>query len=412
MSDSPEKDGTVTDNPVAGSPVAGSPLVDSPLVDNKVEGSTAPGFEPVAEEFGRLLAQERDARGQFCAYLRGQRVVDLWGGDGVAPDDLQGVFSSSKGVSATCIALLVQRGALDLDAPVSRYWPEFAGGGKGDVAVRVALSHQAGIPGVEPQLTLEEIIDHDAVAARLAAQVPHWRPGKAHGYHGLTIGTIMDELVRRITGIPIAEFFRKEVGDPRGIDFYLRTPEDVDHRVRMLLPADPTREQQKQLAGQPLAPDSLGGMTFSLAAGAPARTEPLPNIRAVRASGQAAAAGVGSARGLARLYAMCIGEVDGFARLLTDATIAQVTQVQTVGEDLVLRVATRYGVVFQKADDRLTYGSHQAFGHDGAGGSIGIADPWHGISYAWIPRRMSFPGGADGRGLGLAKTVRECAATL
>ena len=404
MSDSPEKDGPVTNSPVVGSPVVGSPVVGS-----KVEGSTAPGFEPVAEEFGRLLAQERDARGQFCAYLRGQRVVDLWGGDGVAPDDLQGVFSSSKGVSAICIALLVQQGALDLDAPVSRYWPEFAGGGKGDVAVRVALSHQAGIPGVEPQLTLEQIIDHDAVAARLAAQVPHWRPGKAHGYHGLTIGTIMDELVRRIAGIPIAEFFRKEVGDPRGIDFYLRTPEDVDPRVRMLLPADPTPEQQL-LGGQPMPPDSLGGMTFNLATGAPMRTEPLPNIRAVRASGQAAVAGVGSARGLARLYAMCFGAVDGFTRLLSDATIAQVTQIQTVGEDLVLRVTTRYGVVFQKADDRLTYGSHQAFGHDGAGGSIGIADPWHDVSYAWIPRRMSFPGGADARGLGLARIVRECAA--
>jgi CubicO group peptidase (beta-lactamase class C family) len=388
MSDSPEKDGTVT--------------------DSKVEGSTAPGFEPVAEEFGRLLAQESDARGQFCAYLRGQLVADLWGGDDIAPDDLQGVFSSSKGVSATCIALLVQRGALDLDAPVTRYWPEFAGGGKGDVTVRVALSHQAGIPGVEPQLTLEEVIDHRAVAARLAAQVPHWRPGKGHGYHGLTIGTIMDELVRRVEGIPIAEFFRKEIGDPRGIDFYLRTPEDVDHRVRMLLRADPTPEQQAQ-AGPPMAPDSLGGMTFNLAA-ASGHAELMPNIRAFRASGQAAAAGVGSARGLARLYAMCIGEVDGFPRLLTDATIARVTQIQTFGEDIVLRVTDRFGIVFQKADDRLTYGSHQAFGHDGAGGSIGIADPWHGISYAWIPRRMSTPGGADGRGLGLARIVRECAA--
>ncbi len=396
MTDSPENDGPVTG---------------SPVVETKVEGSTASGFEPVAAEFGRLLALERDARGQFCAYLRGQRVVDLWAGEDVAPDDLQGVFSSSKGVSAICIALLLQRDALDLDAPVSRYWPEFAGGGKGDVTVRLALSHQAGIPGVEPQLTLEEVIDHDAMAARLAAQVPHWRPGAAHGYHGLTIGTIMDELVRRITGIPIAEFFRKEIGDPRGVDFYLRTPEDVDHRVRMLLPADPTQEQQRQSGGPPWAPDSLSGMTFNLAAGAgPARAEPMPNIRAVRASGQAAVAGVGSARGLARLYAMCIDEVDGFPRLLTDATIARVGQIQTVGEDLVLRVATRFGIVFQKADDRVTYGSHQAFGHDGAGGSIGIADPWHGISYAWIPRRMSFPGGADGRGLGLAAVVRECAA--
>src|ERR1700743_1324018 len=155
MSDSSEKDDTVTDSPVTdspvvggpvvggpvvggpgvggpvvggpvvGSPVVGSPAVGSPVAGNTVEGSTAPGFEAVAEEFGRLLAQERDARGQFCAYLRGQRVAHLWGGDGIEPDDLQGVFSSTKGVSATCIALLVQRGALDLDAPVSRYWPEF-----------------------------------------------------------------------------------------------------------------------------------------------------------------------------------------------------------------------------------------------------------------------------------------------
>jgi CubicO group peptidase (beta-lactamase class C family) len=389
------------------SPVSESPVSESPVSESKVEGSTAPGFEPVAEEFGRLLAQERDARGQFCGYLRGQRVVDLWGGDDVAGDDLQGVFSSTKGVSGICIALLVQQGILDLDTRVSRYWPEFAGGGKGDVTVRVALSHQAGIPGVEPQLALEEVIDHDVVAARLAAQVPHWQPGKAHGYHGLTIGTIMDELVRRVLGIPIAEFFRKEVGDPRGIDFYIRTPEDVDPRVRMLAPPSPTREQQEQ-AGAPAPPDSLTGMAFNGAVFAWA--EPMPNIRAVRASGQAAAAGVGSARGLARLYAMCISEVDGFPRLLSDATIARVAQIQASGEDLVLRVATRFGIVFQRPDDRVAYGSHQAFGHDGAGGSIGIADPWHGISYAWIPRRMSFPGGADSRGLGLAAVLRECAA--
>jgi len=390
------------------SPVTDSPVVENPVVENKVEGGTAAGFEPVAEEFGRLLARERDARGQFCAYLRGQRVVDLWGGGDVAADDLQGVFSSSKGVSAVGIALLVQRGVLDLDAPVSRYWPEFAGGGKGDVTVRLALSHQAGVPGVEPQLTLDELMDHDTVTARLAAQVPHWRPGKAHGYHALMIGTIMDELVRRTEGIPIAEFFRKEIGEPRGVDFYLRTTEDVDHRVRMLLPADPTPEEQEQLGGgQPPAGDSLTGMAFNRAVAAE-HAELLPNIRAYRASGQAATAGVGSARGLARLYAMCIGEVDGFPRLLTEDTVARVTQIQTAGEDLVLRVPSRFGIVFQKADDRLTYGSHQAFGHDGAGGSIGIADPWHGLSYAWIPRRMSFPGGADVRGLGLARIAREC----
>jgi len=383
-------------------------MTDSPVLNSPaVQGSTEPGFEPVAAEFGRLLATERDARGQFCAYLRGQRVVDLWGGDDVAPDDLQGVYSSTKGVSAVCIALLVQRGALDLDAPVSRYWPEFAGGGKGDVTVRLALSHQAGLPGVEPQLTLEEVMDHDTVAARLAAQVPHWRPGTAHGYHALTIGTIMDELVRRVAGASIARFFRAEVGDPRGIDFYIGTPADVDHRVRMLAPMSPTPEQQAE-AGEPAPPDSLTGMAFNAARGAAG--EPLPNIRAFRASGQAAAAGVGSARGLARLYAMGTGAVDGFPPLLTEATVAQFGQIQTAGEDLVLRAPTRFGVVFQKPGNEVTYGSHQAFGHDGAGGSIAVADPWHGVAYSWIPRRMSFPGGGDSRGFGLAKVLRECAA--
>ena len=164
-----------------------------------VHGTSAPGFEPVAAEFERLLATEGDARGQFCAYRAGRQIADLWGGDDVGPDDLQGVFSSTKGASAICVALLIQRGVLSLDAPVARYWPEFAAGGKEDVTVRVALSHQAGLPGVEPQLTIDEMLDHPTVAARLAAAVPHWRPGKAHGYHGLTIGTLMDELTRRLS---------------------------------------------------------------------------------------------------------------------------------------------------------------------------------------------------------------------
>jgi hypothetical protein len=176
--------------------------------------------------------------------------------------------------------------------------------------------------------------------------------------------------------------------------------------VRPVLPASPTAEQRARLGGPPMLPDSIGGMAFNLAA--EQRLEQLPNIPAFRASGQAAAAGVGSARGLARLYAMCGDEVDGFPRLLTDATIAQFGQIQAVGPDLVLRLPTCFAIVFQKADARAPYGSHQAYGHDGAGGSIGIADPWHGIAWAWIPRRMTFPGGADSRGLELAAALRDC----
>jgi CubicO group peptidase (beta-lactamase class C family) len=372
-----------------------------------VHGTTEPGFEPVAAEFERLLAAEEDARGQFCAYREGRQVVDLWGGDDVSADDLQGVFSSTKGASAVCIALLIQRGVLSLDAPVARYWPEFAAGGKAGVTVRTALSHQAGLAGVEPQLSLDEMLDHQAVAARLAAAVPHWRPGAAHGYHALTIGTLMDELTRRTVGVPIADFFRAEIGDPRGIDVYIRTPAQAESRVKRVQPMRPTPRQQEELdARGARAPDSLAGMAFN-AAVRPAG-ELLPNMAAVRRSGQAAAAAVCSARGLARLYAMCISEVDGLPRILAPQTVAEVTQIQAVGDDLILGCPTRYGVVFQKADDRLWFGSHQAFGHDGAGGSVGVADPWYGVAYAWIPRRMSFPGGGDGRGLGLAGVLRRC----
>lgn len=377
------------------------------MTDMAAEGAVAPGFEAVAAEFSRLLAADREAGGQFCGYAHGHLVADLWGGADVGPDDLRGVFSSTKGAAAVSIGLLVQRGALDLDAPVSRYWPQFAEGGKGGVTVRVALSHQAGLCGLEPRLSFEQLIDHDQVAARLAAQVPHWRPGAAHGYHAFTIGTIMDELVRRIAGLPVADFFRAEIGEPRGVDVHIRTLDADEPRVRLLRPDEPPPGRPSQPDEPPLpAPDSLPGMTFFLAAQLP--PGPLPNLRAFRACGQPAAAGTASARGLARLYAMCVSAVDGFPRLLTEATVAQLAQIQAVGHDLVLRVPTRFAIVFQKADDRLPFGSHQAFGHDGAGGSIGVADPWHDLAYAWIPRRMPQPAGADPRGLDLARVLREC----
>ena len=378
-----------------------------------VQGFVAPGFEAVRDELDQVISGDAGYSAQFCAYAGGELVIDVWGGTEIGRDSIQGVFSATKGVAAVCIGLLVQRGALDLDAPMIRYWPEFTQGGKGDVTVRIALSHQAGLVGVEPQLTTEQLIDHDYVAARIAAQVPHWRPGTAHGYHGLTIGTMMDELVRRIDGRTMAEFFRQEIGTPRGIDFFIATPDDQESRVVDVLPAQPTPEQVELLQQNPMTmdADSLAGMAFNLAASDPFNP-PLSNLRAVRAAGLTAAGGTGSARGLARLYAGCISEVDGMPRLLSRETVDRVAQIQVVGNDMVLPAATRFGIVFQKPDDRLWCGSHQAFGHDGAGGAIGFADPWHDMAYGYVPRRMSIPGGADPRGMSLAAAVRRCLADL
>ena len=374
-----------------------------------VAGETAPGFEPVRAELARLLAAEADCSGQLCAYVGGRKVVDLWGGVDVGPDDLVGVFSSTKGVSAIAIALLVERGQMELDAPVSRYWPEFAAAGKGAVTVRLALSHQAGLVGVEPQLSsLTDFLDHATVAARVAAQFPQWHPGSACGYHANSIGTIMDELCRRITGISIAQFFRQEIADPRAIDFFIATPEEAEPRVKPLLPP-PTPSHQPEA-------DSLSGLALNLAGlrkdASFDRDLPLPNMRRVRAAGQAALSGVSSARGLARAYATCFSDVDGFRPLLSPQIVASVSQIQTVGDDLILGHPARYAIVFQKPRDDYQIGSYQAFGHGGAGGSIGVADPWHGLAYAWIPRRMTSPGGADPRGLLLAKVIRTCAANL
>jgi CubicO group peptidase (beta-lactamase class C family) len=378
-----------------------------------VQGFIAPGFEAVRDNMTETVAGDPNFSAQFCAYVDGALAVDIWGGTEIERDSIQGVFSATKGVSGVCIAVLVERGVLDLDAPMSRYWPEFAQAGKADVTVRLALSHQAGLVGVEPQVTVEQLIDHDHMAARLAAQAPHWRPGAAQGYHALTIGTMMDELVRRIDGRSIAEFFREEIGVPRDIDFFIATPADQEPRVRDVLPPEPTPEQLELMQQQnPMAQvDSLAGMAFNAAVSDPFNP-PLSNVRAVRAAGVASAGGTGSARGLARLFASCISQVDGEPRLLSADTVAAVTQLQTVGEDMVLGLTTRYGIVFQKSDARLAYGSHQAFGHDGAGGAIGIADPWHGLAYGYVPRRMSIPGGADPRGLSLASTVRRCRAEL
>lgn len=372
-----------------------------------VEGLVAPGFERVRDEVASVAAGDPSWSAQLCAYVDGRLVVDLCVGPDIDADTIQGLFSATKGVSGVCTALLVDRGHLDLDAPVSRYWPEFAQGGKETVTVRTALSHQAGLVGVEPQLTLEQLTDHPALAERLAAQVPHWRPGSAHGYHALTIGTLMDELVRRIDGRPIARFFREEIGGPRGVDFFIATTPEEERRVREVLPPQPAAAAPPGADPMQASPDSLTGMAFNAAVSDP--FDPLPaNVPAVRAAGVASVGGTGSARGLARLYASCISEVDGSPRLLSEATVAAVAQIQSVGTDLVLGIPSRFAVVFQKPDDRLRYGSHQAFGHDGAGGAIGVADPWHGLAYGYVVRRMPVPGGADARGLSLASTLRSC----
>ena len=193
----------------------------------RVRGSAQDGFQAVRELFEEAVENRPAWSGSLAVYFEGDLVVDLWGGPSYDATSLQFGYSSTKGAASLCLALLIERGQLDPDRAVSAYWPEFAQAGKKDIPVRWFVSHQAGLVSVDGGFTLDEYIEHTALAARLARQRPYWKPGHAHGYHPLTWGTLVDELTRRVTGITLGEFYEAEIRRPHAIDFFLGLPDAI-----------------------------------------------------------------------------------------------------------------------------------------------------------------------------------------
>lgn len=365
------------------------------------------GLEPVAEAFFAHGEADPTHSAQLAAYRQGELVLDLTVGPNLEPDSILPVFSSSKGTAGAVIALLVRRGLLDLDAPVARYWPEFAANGKADLPVRLVLSHQAGLTGVDGGFTLEELLEHDPLAARLAAQRPLWRPGSAFLYHALTIGTLADELVRRIDGRPLGQVLREDVTGPRDIDVWLGTPESEDPRfVPFLLPA---AEELLAMVAELGSPDMVDAIpTTSMPAVGIAALLGRINDPDFRRAAAPAASAMASARGLARLYAALRHDVGG-EPLLDDDTVAQVAQLQVQGPELGTGLDARFAVVFQKpTPPRWGWGSWQAFGHDGAGGSLAFCDPMHDLAFGYTVQRLPLPGGVDARAIELTHVLRGC----
>ncbi|MEU4211970.1 serine hydrolase domain-containing protein [Streptomyces sp. NPDC026206] len=374
-----------------------------------VQGSVAGGFEAVREAFEASLAEERHGHSaQLAAYVDGQQVVDLWGGPGIAGDSLTGVFSSTKGAAHLVVALLVQEGALELDKAVRHYWPEFGAEGKENITLRDLLAHRAGLIGVEGGFTAQEIADDRAIAERLAGERPYWRPGASFGYHAYVIGALTGEIVRRATGQTMQQVYEARVRAPYGIDFYMGLPEDQEHRVLDIQPMDPTPEQKRVLQENAHGPHSMGGVAFNLNHPQPTDLPGLPNSRAVRAAGPASVGGMASARGLARMYAAAISEVDGKAPLLTAGTAAEFAQAHSVGYDLVLRKHNAFGLGFAVSADAYPFLGARAFGHSGAAGSQAFADPSTGLAFGYNRRRFAYPGGAAPEVAFLAKAVRDC----
>jgi CubicO group peptidase (beta-lactamase class C family) len=363
-------------------------------------GFAAPEFQAVRALFDSFLGDDPDYSAQVAVYSDGTKVVDLSGGRHLAQDSITGAYSCSKGVAAFVVGLLVQDGLLDLDRTVAHYWPDFAAQGKEAITVRQALSHRAGLLGVEGGFALNEFTTANA-AARLAAAAPLWRPGTTFGYHALTIGILMEELCRRVAGTTLQEMYDSRIRLPLGIDFFLGLPEDQEPRYRnVLFDVDPLQPWL-----DPLGLEGLNGNS------AVSTVMELPNHRVIRAGGMSSAGGVGSADGLARLYAAATTGLDGNAAFLAPDTVRIMSEEQVWGLDRASGLDNAFAVVFMKPHPSRDFGSHRAFGHEGANAALGFADPAYGIGFGYIPGRQE-EGRTPGRAHRLAHAARQAASSL
>ena len=311
-----------------------------------IHGTVSKGFERVRDAFEANFSEGGEVGAAFCLHVKSRKVVDLWGG----LTDVKGktwkentpalVFSTTKGATAICAMMLVDQKRLDVDAPVAQYWPEFAAGGKADIPVRMLLNHQAGLPVVDATLSRAQVLEVTPVVDALAKQTPVWPPGSRHGYHALTYGWLVGELVRRITGKTIGRFFKDEVAEPLGLDFWIGLPADVEPRVARLVTAPPPTDPAilAQMAAL-FGPDSLAGRALSLngaMSGPPG--DSIFNLPEVHRSEIPAANGITTARSLSRLYAACIGTVKG-TRLFGKRTLDKALKIQSDAPDAVLGLA-------------------------------------------------------------------------
>ena len=381
-----------------------------------VHGFCAPGWEGVRDAFAGNIAAGLEVGAAYSVHHDGRLVVDLWGGT-YRPDTIQLVFSTTKGWTAALANLLVERGQLDVDAPVASYWPEFAVEGKGTIPVRWLLTHQAGLPFPTEACTLEDVLSWDGIVAKLAASAPQWEPGTAHGYHAVTYGFLVGEVLRRITGVTVGELFATELAGPLGLDAWIGLPADQEPRVEPLvggITPDPDAEVDPALRAmleQFMGPESMLGraLTCNGALG----DSGVFNTREVRAAEIPAANGVTDARSLSRLYASLIGAVEADERFpaaprtLAPETVAAASATQTSGSDKCLFFETTFGLGFMTASPFSPYGGPAGFGHAGAGGSVGFADPDQGLGCGYVMSKMSMNLSGDPRSQALTRATYD-----
>ncbi len=373
-------------------------------------GEAHPRFESVARAFRRNFANGSEVGAACCIYWRGEPVLDVWGGLADAgtrrtweQDTLVGVFSASKGAVAICLNRLAEMGAIDLDASVASYWPEFGQAGKSTITVRSVLAHRAGLPVVEADLTRQQVFDGAPVVASLETQTPLWEPGTAHGYHARTFGWILGEVVRRVTGRTLGTYFAEEVARPLGLEFHIGLPEALEGRVATLYPPPaPTDPAEIAIREQFMGAGTLLGRVLEgpgdLAYG------DVWNSRELHAAEIPSSNGIASARALARRYAAAIGQVDG-TRLLQPDTVDRARRAVSEGPDRVIHLETRFGLGFMLPPTLGLDCGPSSFGHPGAGGSLGFAEPAKELAFGYVTNQMNMGMTGDARTRNLIQAV-------
>lgn len=371
------------------------------LTEGLVRGTVDEALADIVERFEGYLAADPDYSFQMAAYAGGRLVLDVHGGPHLGAESLMVPYSTSKNSLGLSLGLLIQQGKLDLDAPVGEWWPEFATNGKEHVTGRQLFSHQAGVPGAEPGLRWDELLDHRRAADRLAAARPFWRPGSAFGYHAITIGNLVDAAVQRLDGRTVHEFFEQEIRGPLGADFYLGLPPEHDDRLVALLPMVPPLGERPA----PTAHNPLGNAVFAPAPG------PAVDLALSEESyrfGHPAGSATVSARGIATVLAGSVTGIDGAEPLLAPDTVAVIGEQQVRGFDEVLGQHDRaHAIIFQKPSQQLAFGGPRSFGHDGAMGALGCADPVSGVAFGYTVARGPWPGGADPRAVRAAGEIGQ-----
>jgi CubicO group peptidase (beta-lactamase class C family) len=373
----------------------------------EIQGYCDPRFSAAREAFKNNFDSGMELGASFTATIEGKFVVDIWGGYAdkaqTRPwerDTIVNVYSTTKVMTAICALILIDRGQLDPDAPVAKYWPEFAQAGKDKIPVSYLLSHQSGVAGLDEPVSIEAIYDWNRMIDLLAKQKPWWEPGKYCGYHALTFGYLIGELIRRITGKSLGNFFRDEIAVPLGADFQIGFSAEHDYRVAELIPAPVLKP------GDPGYSEMIpGSMVYK------AMTNPVIPVtavmgRAYRSAEIPAINGHGNAHSVARVAAAiaCGGELDG-VHLMDTATISKALEEQIYSKDLLLDVPRRYGLGFGLNCKEIQMSPNpRTLWWGGMGGSKMVMDLDAKLSWGYVMNKMSADP-IDLRGTRIAQTI-------